>query len=51
MTESFRGVLEDPAVLGALLALIYTVASFAQLVVGNVATVDTIACQEGLVER
>jgi len=35
MTESFRGVLEDPAVLGMLLALIYTVASFAQLVVGN----------------
>jgi MFS family permease len=35
LTESFRGVLEDPAVLGALLALIYTIASFAQLVVGN----------------
>ena len=35
MSEAFRGVLEDPAVLGALLALIYTIASFAQLVVGN----------------
>jgi MFS family permease len=35
MFERFRGVLEDPAVLGALLALIYTVASLAQLVVGH----------------
>ena len=35
LSESFRGVLEDPAVLGALLALIYAIASFAQLVVGN----------------
>jgi len=35
LTEAFRGVLEDPAVLGALLALIYTIASFAQVVVGN----------------
>ena len=35
LSESFRGVLEDPAVLGALLAVIYTVASFAQIVVGN----------------
>jgi len=35
MFERFRGVLEDPAVLGALLALIYTVASFAQIVVGH----------------
>ena len=35
LTEAFRGVLEDPAVLGALLALIYTIASFAQIVVGN----------------
>lgn len=35
LSEAFRGVLEDPAVLGALLALIYTIASFAQLVVGN----------------
>lgn len=34
MTEAFRGVLEDPAVLGALLALIYAIASLAQLVVG-----------------
>ena len=35
LSESFRGVLEDPAVLGALLATIYAVASLAQLVVGN----------------
>mgnify|MGYP001201150419 FL=1 len=35
LTESFPGVIEDPAVLGALLALIYTVASFSQLVVGR----------------
>ena len=35
MFERFAGVLEDPAVLGAMLALIYTVASFAQIVVGN----------------
>jgi MFS family permease len=35
LSESFRGVIEDPAVLGALLALIYTVASFAQIVVGR----------------
>ena len=35
LTEAFRGVLENPAVLGALLALIYTIASFAQIVVGN----------------
>lgn len=35
LSESFRGVLEDPAALGALLALIYTIASFAQIVVGR----------------
>ena len=35
LSEGFRGVLEDPAMLGALLALIYTVASFAQIVVGR----------------
>ena len=35
MFERFRGVLEDPAILGALLALIYTVASFTQIVVGR----------------
>lgn len=35
LTEGFRGVLEDPAVLGALLATIYAVASLAQLVVGH----------------
>jgi hypothetical protein len=35
LSESFRGVIEDPAVLGALLAVIYTIASFAQIVVGR----------------
>jgi predicted MFS family arabinose efflux permease len=35
MSERFAGVPEDPAVLGALLALIYTVASLAQIVVGR----------------
>jgi MFS family permease len=35
LSDSFRGVIEDPAVLGVLLAIIYTVASFAQIVVGR----------------
>lgn len=35
LTERFHGVIEDPAILGALLALIYTIASFAQIVVGR----------------
>jgi predicted MFS family arabinose efflux permease len=35
LSESFLGVIEDPAVLGAMLALIYTIASFAQIVVGR----------------
>jgi MFS family permease len=35
LSETFRGVIEDPAMLGALLAVIYTVASFAQIVVGR----------------
>lgn len=35
MTERFRGVIEDPAMIGILLAAIYTIASFAQIVVGN----------------
>ena len=35
LSERFLGVLEDPALLGALLAGIYTIASFAQIVVGN----------------
>lgn len=35
LTEGFLGVIEDPAVLGALLAVIYTIASFAQIVVGR----------------
>jgi len=40
LTASFRGVVEDPATLGALLAVIYTVASFAQIVVGRL--IDTV---------
>ena len=35
LSEGFRGVIEDPALLGAMLALVYTVASFAQIVVGR----------------
>jgi predicted MFS family arabinose efflux permease len=35
LAERFRGVLEDPAVLGALLASVYALASLAQLVVGR----------------
>ena len=34
MFERFAGVLSDPAMIGALLALIYTIASLAQIVVG-----------------
>ncbi len=41
LTEGFRGVLEDPAILGALLALIYTIASFTQIVVGRL--IDRVA--------
>ena len=35
LSERFRGLIEDPALLGALLALIYTIASFAQIIVGH----------------
>jgi MFS family permease len=35
LSERFLGIIEDPAVLGTLLAVIYTIASFAQLVVGR----------------
>ena len=35
LSAGFLGVIEDPAVLGAMLALIYTVASLAQIVVGR----------------
>jgi MFS family permease len=35
LSERFRGVIDDPATLGILLAAVYTVASFAQLVVGK----------------
>ena len=35
MAERFAGVIEDPAMLGTLLAVIYAIASLAQLVVGR----------------
>lgn len=35
MTERFRGVVEDPSMLGTLLALVYAASSVAQLVVGR----------------
>ena len=35
LTERLRGVIDDPARIGVLLAIAYTVASFAQLVVGK----------------
>ena len=35
MTERFRGALEDPALLGLLLSVVYAIASLAQIVVGR----------------
>ena len=35
LSERIRGIIEDPALLGAMLALVYTIASFAQIVVGR----------------
>ena len=35
LLERFRGLIDDPAVLGALLALVYAIASLAQIVVGR----------------
>jgi MFS family permease len=35
LTERLHGIVDDPAKIGALLAVVYTVASFAQLVVGK----------------
>ena len=35
LSDRFIGLIEDPATLGAMLAIIYTIASFAQVVVGN----------------
>jgi MFS family permease len=35
LTERLRGLVDQPAAVGALLALVYTVASFAQIVVGR----------------
>lgn len=39
LSEGFRGVIEDPAVIGTLLAAIYAIASLAQIVVGRL--IDT----------
>ena len=35
ITERFRGIIEDPATLGILLAVVYAVASIAQVIVGR----------------
>jgi MFS family permease len=35
LTERLRGLIDDPAMLGGLLAVVYVLASFAQLVVGK----------------
>ena len=35
LTERFRGIVEDPALLGVMLAAVYAVASLAQVVVGR----------------
>jgi MFS family permease len=35
LAERFQGIVDDPATLGVLLAVVYTIASFAQLVVGK----------------
>ena len=35
LAERLRGIIDDPATLGVLLAVVYTIASFAQLVVGK----------------
>jgi MFS family permease len=41
LSERFRGVVEDPALLGAMLAAVYALASLAQLVVGRL--IDRVA--------
>jgi MFS family permease len=41
LAERFRGIVEDPALLGALLAAVYAVASIAQVVVGRL--IDRVA--------
>ena len=41
LTERFRGIVEDPALLGALLAAVYAMASVAQVVVGRL--IDRVA--------
>lgn len=41
LSSGFAGVIDDPAVIGTLLAIIYTIASFAQIVVGRL--IDKVA--------
>jgi MFS family permease len=41
LTERFRGIVEDPALLGAMLAAVYALASLAQVVVGRL--IDRVA--------
>ena len=41
LAEGFRGVIEDPALIGMLLAMIYAIASLAQVVVGRL--IDRVA--------
>jgi len=41
LTERFRGIVDDPALLGAMLAAVYAVASLAQVVVGRL--IDRVA--------
>ncbi len=41
LSERFKGVIEDPALIGTMLAVIYAIASFAQLVVGRL--IDRVA--------
>jgi len=35
LSERFRGIVDDPAMIGTLLAVVYTIASFTQLIVGK----------------
>lgn len=41
LAEGFKGIIDDPAAIGTLLAIIYTIASFAQIVVGRL--IDRVA--------
>jgi MFS family permease len=44
LSERFRGLIDDPATIGVLLAIVYTVASVAQVVVGRL--IDRIALKK-----